>query len=124
MAPGPLGGAADVALVGSPWQVSHCVQHCFKDSDILPENGQPMAYVSSKTFFYEFWVLPEDHAVLLTEAVVNPKTIRKYMTHTLFETSNVPAMNVAMAVLSLRFVTRVGLRDGLWRRLVAHCSHL
>ena len=34
-------------------------------------------------------------------------------------------MNVAIrSVLSLRFVTHVGFRNGLWRRYVADCSHL
>ena len=42
----------------------------------------------------------------------------------MLEMFNLSAMYVAIqAVLSLRFVTHVGLCDGLWRRCAAHCSH-
>ena len=86
-------------------------------------NRDDMEKNGHRNCFHELRITPEEHPVFLTEALVNRKTIREYMTQVMFEMFNVPAMYVAIqAVLSLRFVTHVGLRDGLWRRCAVEAS--
>jgi actin-related protein len=65
-------------------------------------NWDNMEKIWHHTFYNQFRVSPEDHAVFLTESPKNSKPSKEKMTEIMFETFNVPAMHVANKnVLSL-----------------------
>lgn len=65
-------------------------------------NWDDMEKIWDYTFDSELRVSPEEHAIMMTDAPLNPKENREKMTQIIFEMYNAPAMYVAVqAVLSL-----------------------
>lgn len=66
------------------------------------QDWDDMERIWAHTFYKGLKVAPNEHAVLLTEAALNPKANREQMTQIMFETFYIPAMYVStQAVLSL-----------------------
>jgi len=65
-------------------------------------NWEDMEKIWHYAFYSDLRVNPEDHAVMLTEAPLNPKANRERMTQMMFETFNVSSVYVSIqAVLAL-----------------------
>lgn len=68
----------------------------------IVQDWDDMEKIWSHTFFNGLRAEPQEHAVMLTEAALNPKANRERMTQIMFETFYVPALYVStQAVLSL-----------------------
>jgi len=88
-----------------------------------------MEKVWHHAFYNRLRVAPEEHPVLLTEELVNPKVNREKMTQIMFETFNVPALYLAIpSVLSVYASGRttgivVGIGDGLCQSVPIYEGH-
>eukprot|EP00732_Lithocolla_globosa_P002324 Lithocolla_globosa_v1_NODE_1494_length_2537_cov_4.841257.p1 type:complete len:520 gc:universal NODE_1494_length_2537_cov_4.841257:863-2422(+) len=77
----------------------------------LVTNWDDMEYVWHHAFYHSLRVSPEEHPLICTEVVFNPKANREKMVQIVFETFNMPALCVvAQPLLSLiSFQARTGL---------------
>ena len=89
-------------------------------------NFDDMEEIWHHTFFYELWVVPEDHAVLLTEAPVNSQDHPEV--HDAVHVRDVQRARQVRGdpgwIISVCFEMHNGHRDGLMQRCVAQSSHL
>ena len=56
-----------------------------------------MEKVWHHTLFNELAVSPEDHAVLMTEAPLNPRENKERLTQIMFETFNIPQLQIIIS---------------------------
>lgn len=78
----------EVKKKGSMYKLSYPVQRG------IVKNWEEMEDILHYTLHNELMVCPQDHAVLLTEAPLNPKANREKMAEVMFETFNSPALYV------------------------------
>jgi len=81
-------------------------------------NWEDMEKIWHYAFYSDLRVNPEDHAVMLTEAPLNPKANRERMTQMMFETFNVSSVYGSICIWSYN---RVYFR--LWGRGISYCSY-
>eukprot|EP00035_Acanthoeca_spectabilis_P018409 m.391049 g.391049 ORF g.391049 m.391049 type:complete len:416 (-) comp16758_c2_seq2:2374-3621(-) len=80
-------------------------------------NWDDMEKIWHHVFYKELRVTPEEHPVLLTEAILNPKANREKMTQIMFETFNVPGLYIhSQPVLALMAADRT-------TGVVVECGH-
>jgi len=98
-----LGGTDKELFVGDEAQVKRGVlKLSYPIAHGIVTSWDDMEKIWHHTYYNELRVAPEEHAVMLTEAPLNPKANRERMTQIHFETFSVPAMYVQIqAVLSL-----------------------
>jgi len=98
-----VGMGGKEALVGDEAQAKRgiCTMKYPIDHGVVT-NWDDMEKVWNHAFYEELRITPEDSAMMMTEAPLNPKANREKMTQIMFETFQCPAVYVAVqAVLSL-----------------------
>jgi len=100
---GVMVGMGKDALVGDEAQCKRGIMTMRYPIDHgVVTNWDDMEKVWNHAFYEELRITPEDSAMMMTEAPLNPKANREKMTQIMFETFQCPAVYVAVqAVLSL-----------------------
>jgi len=100
---GVMVGMGKDALVGDEAQCKRGIMTMKYPIDHgVVTNWDDMEKVWNHAFYEELRITPEDSAMMMTEAPLNPKANREKMTQIMFETFQCPAVYVAVqAVLSL-----------------------